>query len=131
MRVEFPEQIECKLLRGKREEIELTEDFDAVYDDIVYITAMKGFRCDGSSVPRVFWNIISPLGKSKEAGVIHDWGYKMQFEGRKLTDLRFYYGLRELNLDLWKCKVMYRAVRVFGGWTWQKHKRRNRKGLVD
>lgn len=97
-----------------------------------------GFRTDFASIPRAFWSIFPPIGRYAGAAVIHDFMY--QFRGfcyapfsdmrtlwtsvtRKEADLRFLWAMELLGVPWWKRKIMYRAVRLFGGKAWkQGHK---------
>jgi hypothetical protein len=108
-----PEWILEKLFRC------ITEYQDGTTDEI---TAKKGFKTDGSSIPRWFWWIESPFGQSAYAAVIHDYEYQEKVSTRKEADLRFYYGLRHCGIVKWKRECMYRAVRMFGWYRWNRDK---------
>lgn len=98
--------------------------------DVIHIP--KGFIWDLSSVPRQIWNLLAPDGDAEIASLIHDFLYKNVLYDRKFADDEFYlwskitsgtsnkYSLR--NLDNW---IRYKAVRLFGGYIWNKNENRN------
>ena len=82
-----------------------------------------GFVTNGFSVPTLFKSIVSATDKGIEIAVVHDFLYSKScpFDmPRRDADFIFYEGLRSLNVDTWKAKVMYIAVVLFGGKKWRK-----------
>lgn len=98
------------------------------------ITVPAGFESDFASVPRVFWRIEPPLGRSGKAAVIHDYLYvkagmipagpfvggtqKLRFYTRAQADAIFREALGVLGVPPIKRDLMYRAVRIGGGGGW-------------
>jgi len=80
-----------------------------------WITISKGFVTDFASVPRLFWNIISPYDKHAKAAVIHDYLYKTKPFPRKICDDIFLEAMGVLGVSKWKKYLMYYMVRMFGG----------------
>jgi hypothetical protein len=107
--------------RGSDRRRELLADFSFVRTTGETITAPKGFRYDGASIPRLFWRIIgSPFtGDYRRAAVIHDW---LCFLGnRGLTPHSspsvhqiFYEGMRADGCGPIRAFFMWAAVRLFG-----------------
>lgn len=66
--------------RGERRRWLILEDwtFDLLGAYQIYVIK-KGFIFDGASIPRLFWNLLSPTGYLFLAGLIHDWIYKFAF----------------------------------------------------
>jgi hypothetical protein len=87
------------------------------------ITVPKGFVTDGASIPRIFWNIFYPLGPYFDAAVVHDWGYsKLNLSFNKLEiDNLFLEGMEMLGVGWIQRKLIYRAVRLFGGSSYKGH----------
>jgi len=81
--------------------------------------AKKGAIIDGASIPRFFWRFIgSPFsGKYRRSSVIHDFYYVTKSEPRKQVDKMFYQAMRVDNVNYFKAKAMYFAVRI-GGPKW-------------
>lgn len=81
------------------------------------VTIPKGFETDLDSVPS-FW-LTSKLFKhqARQASIVHDYLYSTgQEESRKEVDKLFYRMMRDIDkVPKWKAKVMYGAVRLFGG----------------
>jgi len=86
-----------------------------------------GFECDGVSVPRIFWPLVSPHldPHSLRAGVAHDFIYRTQPDGwtRYEADLMFFCFLLEDGLGVTRSKIAYDGVRL-GGWcAWNKNEK--------
>ena len=77
-----------------------------------------GFECDGVSVPRPAWPLVSPQidPRSLRAGIAHDYIYRVQPEGwtRAEADLMFLCFLIEDGLAVPRALAAYAAVRVCG-----------------
>lgn len=95
----------------------LHNDVRVTTDTGISFSVLKGFGCDGSSVPRIFWGIVgSPTtGPNMLAGIIHDYLYRYQVLPRKDCDKVFFKVLLELKKPRWQAWLMYRAVRIFAG----------------
>lgn len=84
------------------------------------ITVPIGYITDFASIPRIFWFIIGhPSEKYGKAAVIHDLLYTNHIYSRKRSDEIFYEAMGVLKVKLWKRKVIYRAVRMFGYWSYK------------
>jgi len=81
-----------------------------------------GFATDFASIPRFARLIIPKLGKYTKASVIHDYIYQTPqiMQTRKIADLIFLDGMKDLGVVKWKRTLMYWAVRVGGYFAWQK-----------
>ena len=78
-----------------------------------------GFETDGASVPRVFWAYASPFaGLHAPAVILHDALYTAHWERRKDSDEVFYEAMLSLGIRKSKAWLMYRSVRVGGGFAW-------------
>ena len=84
------------------------------------ITIPLGFLTDFASVPRIFWCIFPPDGEYTQAAVVHDYIYSKQLYTRKKCDSIFIEAMGVLGVSLWKRRIMYRAVRMFGWISWGK-----------
>lgn len=91
------------------------EDFDSgcKYADESKIIVPRGFRTDLASVPRILWSLFPPFGSHTQAAVVHDYLYRIEYD-KKEADLIFYYLMLNYGTYLWKAKIMYWAVRLFG-----------------
>lgn len=76
----------------------------------------KNFKTDLASIPRIFWNIMSPAeSDTMPAAILHDFLYHNTcYYNRKETDLIFYTVLKQNNVSTFKANSMYYAVRLFG-----------------
>jgi len=79
------------------------------------INVLPGLITDYASVPRIFWNILPPIGKYGKAAVLHDALYQFNVFDRLVCDRIFLLGMKVLKVPVWKRHVMYYAVRLFGG----------------
>lgn len=87
------------------------------------ITVPKGFTCDGMSVPRVFWGLVSPTihQHTISASILHDWMYRKHPQGvnRKQADAIFYAIMRTDGVSKWRALLAYVGVRLFGYSSWK------------
>jgi hypothetical protein len=81
------------------------------------------FRTDFASVPRIFWVIISQWGKYGNAAVIHDYCYWAQTRSRKESDGIFLEAMGVLGVGWVTKHILYWSVRLFGGLSWNGHKK--------
>jgi len=88
------------------------------------IMVPAGFRTDFASVPRLFWRILPPFGLYGKAAVLHDWLYFEAMLSRETADGIFLEAMVELGVAKWKRRIMYRAVRMFGFWSYGSEKTR-------
>jgi hypothetical protein len=83
------------------------------------ITVPLGFITDGASVPRIFWNILSPFGEYAPAAIIHDFLYSKDSDGyeyeRWECDQLFLMAMKDCGVGWIKRHAIYNAVRI-GGW---------------
>ena len=81
-----------------------------------------GFECDGVSVPRFAWPLVTPHvdPRSLRAGIAHDYIYRIQPEGwtRAEADLMFLCFLIEDGLSVPRALTAYTCVRGLGGKAW-------------
>lgn len=111
---------------------ELYDDFYFVFDfdvtsigfnlenylvDNNIIRVPKGFVTDFGSVPKIYQSIISPIGKSTKAYVVHDFlcGRSNQgFIPRALADELFLEAMRILNVSKIERYLVWAWVRLYG-----------------
>lgn len=80
------------------------------------ITVPRNFETDGASIPRVFWNILSPFGDYFPAAVIHDFlysPYNTEFD-RAEADYIFREAMYHLGVPWFRRDLIYAAVRACG-----------------
>ena len=90
-------------------------------EDVVKIP--KGFITDFASVPRAFWIIFPPDGGYTQAAVVHDNLYWTLKRTRLQSDNILLEAMGVLKVPLWKKRIIYRAVRMFGWLSWNKRKK--------
>lgn len=86
---------------------------DAGYSEFVI---PKGFKTDFASIPRIFWNIIAPIGKHTLPSVLHDYLYEYGSSmgiSRKKADKIFYDAMIESHVARITANVMWFCVRMF------------------
>jgi hypothetical protein len=100
------------------------------------LTVPAGFRFDLASIPRALWSLEAPFELSIAAPVVHDWGYRhggaipvgspsssgtypTQVFSRANVDAFFLDIMAQRGVSWWRRQVAYRAVRLFGGSSWQ------------
>jgi hypothetical protein len=112
----FTTPADLRVLDGYR--WELLSDFSyhvGAYPSVVVIMVPAGFITDLASIPRALWSLLPPHGRYAKAAIIHDWLYFTGIGGRKYADDVFLEAMEVLEVPFWKRKLMYWAVRAFGG----------------
>jgi len=145
--VEMPKVIPLPIKkRGQRREWLLIEDWKCkiLGADYTYIIP-AGFVFDGASIPRAFWNILSPTGYLFLAGLVHDFVYKYgflfaystleNFDGKEPRVYREYYDQKEADYKFETLahkiclgafiftKVALVSLRAFGWITWNRYRK--------
>jgi hypothetical protein len=80
-----------------------------------------GFVTDLTSIPQVFWSILSPSDRYAYAAIIHDYLYWTQIHPRDVADQILKICMEDLNVANVKVIAIYNAVRMFGGAAWEKN----------
>jgi len=78
------------------------------------VSVPSGFETDFASIPRFFWRLEPPVGRSCRAAVVHDYLYRSGLASRWMADAVWREGMRELGVHPVKRWVMWAAVRLFG-----------------
>lgn len=84
----------------------------------------RGFITDLDSIPKVpiVYSIFK--GRAKTSAVIHDWHYFQQDVSRLRADRIFLVQMiKEEGINRTTARLMYTAVRIGGGVTWNRNKR--------
>jgi Protein of unknown function (DUF1353) len=94
------------------------------------VVVPTGFVTDLATIPVYFWWAIRPAGRHGDAAIIHDWLYTEQKVTREVADHTFEVVMGELGVPLLTRKIIWAAVRVFGGPYWEEAARSkvNRQG---
>lgn len=79
------------------------------------VVVPEGFVTDFASVPRGLWNIFPPSGAWAPAAVIHDFMYRYAIFDKATADLIFLHAMEDLGVGWFSRRLIYRAVRWFGG----------------
>lgn len=89
--------------------------------DVIRVDVPEGFVTDLASIPRYLWPIMAKTGRYGNAAIYHDWLYTEQPCDRATADRVFDRALVEMGVDDSTRKIMWAAVRVFGGAGWKGH----------
>ena len=114
---------------------EVVKDFHYRFSGVDFIIP-KGFKFDGASVPKFLAQFLSPVGVLLIGGLIHDYGYKYETllkkdgtdigkKSQKWMDKVF----RDINIEIngfyFLNYLAYWALRLFGWFAWNGHRKRN------
>ena len=116
----FTSELDVRITQKKRDGRPLAELLTAFTYEVGdlgsgdFITVPAGFVTDFASVPRALWAIEPPLGDAGKAAVLHDWLYETGERSRADADAIFLEAMAVLEVEWWKRRLIYRAVRVFG-----------------
>ena len=80
-------------------------------DGAVYVVP-QGFISDLGSIPRVFWNIISP-SNFVSAYILHDWLCNADWIGRSDANKILYEALKLSHCSQWKASAIYWACQAY------------------
>lgn len=114
---QYPDIRVRKFPSGKIDWWEVTEDCE-----VTNITGEKfiieaGYISNFASVPRVFWSIIPPHGRSANASIVHDYMYEHVMDYRLLVDFFFFRNLLN-DVPEWQAVLMATIVRLRGKKRW-------------
>lgn len=82
----------------------------------------QGFVFDFASIPRLFWNIISPTELGDKGPLEHDWEYRNGIGTRKRADQRLLENMKKDGITWWKRQTAYSLVRLWGWRSWNSGK---------
>lgn len=88
------------------------------------ILVPAGFVTDFGSVPQLFWNIVSPIGKATGAFVLHDFLYATQERTRLVSDAILLEALEVLEVNWFQRTLIYNGVRLGGFVAWAQNKKK-------
>lgn len=83
-----------------------------------WIKVPSGFETDFASIPRLLWRVLPKNSTYDGAAVLHDYGYAGHLSRCESDDL-FYEAMIVLGVPPWKARLMFYAVRVFGGFAYR------------
>jgi hypothetical protein len=83
----------------------------------------EGFVTDLTSIPRLFWQILRPEGRSAYAAVVHDYLYWTQSRSRKEADQILNLALEDSKTNRAERWAIYQAVDKLGQRAWDTNKR--------
>jgi len=88
------------------------------------IVIPKGFFTNLASTPKALWFILPPLDHYGKAAVVHDYLYRtanVEYS-RAEADLILKEACEVLKVKPWKIFTLYWGVRLFGWWSWNRHR---------
>ena len=88
------------------------------------VTTPKGFVTDLASIPRPLWIILPKWDGYGVGAVIHDYLYWSQHVSRRDADRWFYGAMTDQHVSWLHKRLIYGAVRLFGGMAWNGNARR-------
>jgi hypothetical protein len=131
MKIRLPEWYPDTIMTGKstrgRTLWRVQHHFHYFIDDVRYRVPID-YITDHASVPRAFWWLCPPADpKYAAASLIHDYCYSAELWTRKKNDLIFLAIMQYSGVRRWRRAIMYAAVRVGGGITYQDHTKKSIK----
>lgn len=83
------------------------------------VTVPSGFVTDLTSIPRVFFQLLSRTGVYLHAAIVHDYLYWTQTTTRKMADEIFNFAMIDLKVKTVARVAIYQAVDKLGGRAWK------------
>lgn len=103
---------------SKSTRFELARPYRFQHVDGTTILIPEGYASDFASIPRIFWTLIPPHGRTAEASVLHDYLYDTRTGSRLDADLLFYRCIEPV-VPKWQSLMMFLSVRLFGKKWWE------------
>ena len=94
------------------------------------IVVPSRFETDFASVPSPLWAIFPKWGTYGSAAIVHDWLYWHQELRRDQADAVFLEAMTDSRVKPWKRRILYHAVRWFGGAAWRENASLRAKGVT-
>lgn len=91
----------------------------ALHNGVLRVYVPPGFRCDLASVPDWLMALAPPSGAHQRAAFFHDALYRFQVCTRTTADAVFDSVMEADGVPAWRRKLLYLAVRLFGGRAWR------------
>lgn len=113
---EFNSKLSLEWIDGHDWKVQTQFEYTTDISQIGTIVVPAGFVTDFASIPRGLWNLFPPTGKYGPAAVIHDFLYRDTKFDRELCDQVFEEAMEVLKVNFFARKIIYRAVRMFGGY---------------
>lgn len=118
--------LDLRYLGGRRYRLLAPFTYESALPGVGTITVPAGAETDFHSVPRLLWWLFPPDDWA-ESGVLHDWLYRTGLTSRVQADAVHYEALRHCGAPVWRARLMWRALRLFGWIPWRRY--RARRGL--
>jgi hypothetical protein len=83
------------------------------------ITVPARFETDLGSIPRIFWNVLPPIGPASLAFVVHDYLYATQTCPRSDADGVLFRAMKATGTHWAAVWLIYLGVRVGGWYAWK------------
>lgn len=88
----------------------------------------RGFVTDFASIPRIFWSALRPDGTYTYPAIIHDYLYWTQTQPREEADRIFRLGMEDFFVSPATARLIYDAVRLGGGSSWDANAQLKKRG---
>jgi len=88
----------------------------------------KGFVSDFASIPAVLWPVLPSWQRYGPAAIVHDYLYWSQHVSRHVADDYLLRGMRDMRVGPIRQAVIYRTLRLVGGFAWESNRRRRLAG---
>jgi len=124
----FVGEIDLQVIQGESDSWIVCQDFSYICNDGEEVIVTKGLRTDLASTPRIVWNIFPPFGLYIGAAIVHDALYTRQTFDRAKSDGIFLEAMKTEDVSWLTRQIIYRAVRIFGGFAWHQHAKEKANG---
>lgn len=111
----FTSPLLIEFLDGRHYRLIAAFDYETCIGDLGKISVPEDFVTDFASIPRGLWNLLPPTGYYGKAAVLHDYLYRCTDVPRDICDRVFLEAMEVLQVKWITRRLMYRAVRIFGG----------------
>lgn len=107
------------------------EPFSYTTNDGKSVHVPQDFVTDLASVPRGLWNICPKDDVDSAASVVHDIAYRDRLYPQRDCDRIYLEAMRDCGQTLAKRRMKYRALRLFGWYSYNKNPKPGPKELLN
>lgn len=94
------------------------------------VTVPEGFVTDFASIPKPLWGLLPQWARYGPAAIVHDYLYWEQSVTRLRADQIMLEAMQNLKVSRVAIFLIYRALRLFGGFTYKSNRRKKDNGHI-
>ena len=126
----FQGVIDLQVILGDPVNWLVAQDFSYLTTAGELIMIPAGLKTDLASTPRIVWNLYPPFGLYTGAAIVHDDLYTKGTFERSKCDAILLEAMEAEGVSWISRHIIYRAVRMFGWYAWDQHRKADGKNTT-